>query len=87
MIPQDTIDMKKLHKFYLKVQPAGPGWAPFSNGKSKLIFPSIVNMLLGSIMVILILFGIGYIIFNQLLIGLCMICISIGIFYLILKRI
>ena len=57
-----------LRNFVKKVNPGGPGWAKYSNGKSTEPWPipkGILSMILGSIAVYGILLGVGQLIYND----------------------
>ena len=81
-------DIETLQNFYKKIQPGGPGWQKIVNEseengiiitgkKEKWDVPSgILCMVFGSISVYSILFGIGYILYSKITLGLVFIAIS-----------
>ena len=81
-------NIETLQNFYKKIQPGGPGWKKVVNEsaekgiiitgkKEKWDVPSgILCMVFGSISVYSILFGIGYILYSKITLGLVFIVIS-----------
>ena len=79
-------DEETLRNFVKKVNPGGPGWANYSDGRSSEPWPipkGILSMILGSIAVYGILLGVGQLIYNDstgfLLISISIIA-SVGLF-------
>jgi SSS family solute:Na+ symporter len=79
-----------LHAFYERVRPGGSGWAAVSRrlGYGREAIPggamSFVNWILGIVLVYSALFGIGKLVFGQLLIGFALVDTAIVAFVLIL---
>lgn len=81
-------DEETLRNFVKKVNPGGPGWANYSDGRSAEPWPipkGILSMILGSIAVYGILLGVGQLIYNDstgfLLISISIIA-SVGLLYI-----
>ena len=77
---------EQLEKFYDRVKPKGIGWNKINTNNQKML-PAIINAILGVISIQGFLFGVGKIIFGELLLGIIWFifaCISIII---LLKRI
>ena len=93
--PPSSIDV--LQNFYKKIQPGGPGWKKIveesensgviiSGKKEKWDVPSgILCMVFGSISVYSILFGIGYILYSKITLGLVFMIISVLSVVLLMK--
>lgn len=83
---------EKLHHFYKTIRPGGPGWKKFACRFPEVIqdkgyLKSIINWVLGIIMVYMFLFGTGKIIFTDYIVGILFIFIGFISGWLIFKNI
>jgi hypothetical protein len=76
--PADALD-----RFYRRVRPQGPGWAPVARRTGVTpVGPSLgrelLNTLLGCVMIYSALFGVGYLLLRSALVGIALLAISAG---------
>jgi solute:Na+ symporter, SSS family len=81
-------DEKTLQTFFDRVKPGGPGWRRFlaSGEETYSLIPGVINVAISSISIIALLFGMGQIFFESMLLGLTCFVVGVsGLWYVVKK--
>ena len=82
-------DEKTLQKFFDRVKPGGPGWSRFHTAGEETysLIPGIINVAISSVSIIALLFGMGQIFFESMILGLTCFVVGVGGLWYVVKKI